>query len=50
MVEREVLLHRAPLYGRRTGALRVEEMPFRALAEVKLTTHGVRFSFRPLVG
>jgi AAA+ ATPase superfamily predicted ATPase len=33
MMEREVLLEPAPLYGRRTGALHVEEMPFTALGE-----------------
>jgi len=31
MMEREVLLHKAPLYGRRTGSLEVKEMPFEAL-------------------
>ncbi|MFH1148214.1 MAG: ATP-binding protein [Pseudomonadota bacterium] len=33
MMEREVLLHKAPLYGRRTGSLEIQEMPFSALAE-----------------
>lgn len=31
MMEKAVLLHKAPLYGRRTGAMKVEEMPFHAL-------------------
>src|SRR3990172_8994591 len=31
MMEREVLLSRAPLYGRRTGSLKVEELKFSAL-------------------
>lgn len=33
MMEREVLLHKAPLYGRRTGSLEIKEMPFAALTE-----------------
>ncbi|RJP24400.1 MAG: ATP-binding protein [Deltaproteobacteria bacterium] len=31
MMEREVLFSKAPLYGRRTGSLKVEELKFRAL-------------------
>lgn len=31
MMEREVLLQKAPLYGRRTGSLHVRELPFDAL-------------------
>ncbi len=31
MMEREVLLSKAPLYGRRTGSLKVEELKFSAL-------------------
>ncbi len=33
MMEREVLLSKAPLYGRRTGSLKVEELGFSALRE-----------------
>lgn len=33
MMEREVLLSKAPLYGRRTGSLKVEELKFGALKE-----------------
>lgn len=33
MMEREVLLSKAPLYGRRTGSLKVEELKFSALRE-----------------
>lgn len=33
MMEKEVLFHKAPLYGRRTGSIEVKEMPFEALAE-----------------
>lgn len=33
MMEREVLQYKAPLYGRRTAALEVREMPFPALHE-----------------
>ena len=33
MMEREVLLSKAPLYGRRTGSLKVEELKFSALKE-----------------
>jgi hypothetical protein len=31
MMEREVLFSKAPLYGRRTGSLKIEELKFRAL-------------------
>jgi hypothetical protein len=31
MMEKEVLFHKAPLYGRRTASLEVKEMPFTAL-------------------
>ena len=33
MMEREVLFSKAPLYGRRTGSLKVEELKFSALKE-----------------
>ncbi len=33
MMEKEVLLYKAPLYGRRTGSLEVREMPFDSLNE-----------------
>jgi len=33
MMEKEVLLYKAPLYGRRTGSLEVREMPFDSLYE-----------------
>lgn len=33
MMEREVLFSKAPLYGRRTGSLKVEELKFSALRE-----------------
>jgi len=33
MMEREVLLSKAPLYGRRTGSLKIEELKFGALKE-----------------
>jgi AAA+ ATPase superfamily predicted ATPase len=33
MMEKEMLLHKAPLYGRRTGSLEVGEMPFEVLRE-----------------
>lgn len=33
MMEREVLLSKAPLYGRRTGSLKIEELKFSALKE-----------------
>lgn len=31
MMEKEVLLYKAPLYGRRTGSLEIKEMPFDSL-------------------
>jgi len=34
MMEEEVLLARAPLYGRRTGSLEVRELPFDAFSEL----------------
>jgi uncharacterized protein len=33
MMEREVLLSKAPLYGRRTGSMKIEELKFSALRE-----------------
>ncbi|MEK7395145.1 MAG: ATP-binding protein, partial [Fibrobacterota bacterium] len=33
MMEREVLFSKAPLYGRRTGSLKIEELKFRALRD-----------------
>jgi uncharacterized protein len=33
MMEKEVLYHKAPLYGRRTASLEVKDMPFAALTE-----------------
>lgn len=33
MMEKEVLFHKAPLYGRRTASMEVKEMPFNALKD-----------------
>jgi len=33
MMEKEVLFHKAPLYGRRTASMEVKEMPFTALKD-----------------
>jgi len=33
MMEKEVLFHKAPLYGRRTASMEIKEMPFNALKD-----------------